>query len=1219
MAEQELEASVALTAEGAEAQLDKIIEAFGAVDSRLASILGKMDKLIDAFTSFGSATEKAISNTAAMQQAFTTTQQQAATVSAAVEKIGKAVESSGMGKSMTEQAETVSSAVKKAEQAVEGSGMSNAMKQEAQIAELARQACAGLAAEQEKVAESAARVKPAAVTGSQRPSMESQAINMAGALDSKLVYGSGSREKIASDNSTLLNSARALAAEFEKMGNTGSEAYQRLTTSINAFTGAEQRSEGGTGKTEKEIRSATAAMDSYVQKLDAIITKNELLTARGGVVSPGDIDRIKAMQMGLPAIQRAFESATGKKFDSSAYDDAIKRITELSQKNAVIRDLEKQVQSLTRSFESLSRSAQIRVGSGGVLSSTTIARAEDLSSRLGEVQDRLRAAGGTPTGADTSTRNQQIQDVAGASDRNREIEAISKAAEKAAQRVEKLQAQLNRLRDSRTTARANGRSVAGINTRINQVSQQLADARYEQAAYNTQLAALTNTSGSAANVMARIANAAVKASSAIRTAVNNIASFALRMSGLSYIGSKVAGTMRSLYRLFKYRLLRTFIADALKDLNACWVAAAKADSTFNTLMNNIRTSFANITAAVASALMPIINAFGPSAISVMNALANAIHNVGMALAALTGQKTYTRMTASVSNYATSLDSANKSAKELKNTLAGFDTFNILDDTSTTGGGSGGSGGSGGGTTYKAEKVDLDLSEGSIYKKLQNIGVEVQKLAKNISTIMSQVWQNLAKEFDFPIDPLDAVYAALVNINNFVASNSGTISDIITSIFLIVKDVADVLAIVVGDIIDFVGAFLGVDSAESTLEKVRDILSKIHEWLSQNKETAARFVEVLLGLYAFGKVVSLFSTFSGVLGGIAGVIGPAISGLLSAIGPALTGIFSTIGPALMGVLAQVGSMLIAGVTAIGNGILAVIGAICAAGPVAIVAAIALIGLALWKIFAPESFDNFFSGLKDKFVALGQNISEIWNGIKSVCSTIISVIFDFIQARFNAFLDFIKSYIEWIKTCISAIFNFIKSYIGYIKSCISAIFNFIKSYINYIKNCLSFFANFFTKTLPGAISAFVGKVKSLLGGLGEWIKNSTFYKVMAGIGDKVSGVVGKFTGGSSNSGQKVRKYASGGVVNTGQMFIAREAGPEMVGTIGGHTAVANNQQIVDGIASGVYSAVSQALRDSGDIGGGDVHVSVSIDPEKNYQSIVKRNKAQTRRTGGNPLLV
>ena len=38
----------------------------------------------------------------------------------------------------------------------------------------------------------------------------------------------------------------------------------------------------------------------------------------------------------------------------------------------------------------------------------------------------------------------------------------------------------------------------------------------------------------------------------------------------------------------------------------------------------------------------------------------------------------------------------------------------------------------------------------------------------------------------------------------------------------------------------------------------------------------------------------------------------------------------------------------------------------------------------------------------------------------------------------------------------------------------------------------------------------------------------------------------------------------------MFIAREAGPELVGTIGGQAAVANNDQIVEGIAAGVASA-------------------------------------------------
>ena len=52
--------------------------------------------------------------------------------------------------------------------------------------------------------------------------------------------------------------------------------------------------------------------------------------------------------------------------------------------------------------------------------------------------------------------------------------------------------------------------------------------------------------------------------------------------------------------------------------------------------------------------------------------------------------------------------------------------------------------------------------------------------------------------------------------------------------------------------------------------------------------------------------------------------------------------------------------------------------------------------------------------------------------------------------------------------------------------------------------------------------------------------------------------------------VSAYATGGYPTTGQMFIAREAGPEYVGTMGGHTAVANNDQIVAGISSGVASA-------------------------------------------------
>ena len=52
--------------------------------------------------------------------------------------------------------------------------------------------------------------------------------------------------------------------------------------------------------------------------------------------------------------------------------------------------------------------------------------------------------------------------------------------------------------------------------------------------------------------------------------------------------------------------------------------------------------------------------------------------------------------------------------------------------------------------------------------------------------------------------------------------------------------------------------------------------------------------------------------------------------------------------------------------------------------------------------------------------------------------------------------------------------------------------------------------------------------------------------------------------------IPKLADGGFVDEGQLFIAREAGAEMVGAIGRRTAVANNEQIVDGIAAGVSIA-------------------------------------------------
>lgn len=83
------------------------------------------------------------------------------------------------------------------------------------------------------------------------------------------------------------------------------------------------------------------------------------------------------------------------------------------------------------------------------------------------------------------------------------------------------------------------------------------------------------------------------------------------------------------------------------------------------------------------------------------------------------------------------------------------------------------------------------------------------------------------------------------------------------------------------------------------------------------------------------------------------------------------------------------------------------------------------------------------------------------------------------------------------------------------------------------------------------------------------------LLAGFNNATAGLSNlRLTSGFSGLSRfKPKAYAAGGFPDEGQLFIARERGAEMVGSIGSRTAVANNDQIVKGIASGVASANSE----------------------------------------------
>ena len=126
-----------------------------------------------------------------------------------------------------------------------------------------------------------------------------------------------------------------------------------------------------------------------------------------------------------------------------------------------------------------------------------------------------------------------------------------------------------------------------------------------------------------------------------------------------------------------------------------------------------------------------------------------------------------------------------------------------------------------------------------------------------------------------------------------------------------------------------------------------------------------------------------------------------------------------------------------------------------------------------------------------------------------------------------------------------------------------------------------------TISGVMSELSSWFDNTFGGLISWCQSAHAWlqDIIDGLGHIGGG--GGFLGGLFGGGVQAR--ASGGFVDEGQLFIAREAGAEMVGTIGGHTAVANNDQIVEGIRQGVFEAVMAANSN----GNNDVSVKVYLD--------------------------
>lgn len=153
------------------------------------------------------------------------------------------------------------------------------------------------------------------------------------------------------------------------------------------------------------------------------------------------------------------------------------------------------------------------------------------------------------------------------------------------------------------------------------------------------------------------------------------------------------------------------------------------------------------------------------------------------------------------------------------------------------------------------------------------------------------------------------------------------------------------------------------------------------------------------------------------------------------------------------------------------------------------------------------------------------------------------------------------------------------------------------------------------------------------LGKKIGSSILGGITSGLTGKVTGAISfgadfikglkkslnlEAGGGIFKNGkwQPITSYAVGGLPPVGQMFVARERGPELVGTINGSTAVMNNNQIVSSVASGVYQAVRSAMATNN---GGNQVYNIYLDKNNKIATYTLQQLQEMATTNGKPIRI
>lgn len=590
---------------------------------------------------------------------------------------------------------------------------------------------------------------------------------------------------------------------------------------------------------------------------------------------------------------------------------------------------------------------------------------------------------------------------------------------------------------------------------------------------------------------------------------------------LSAIGSQIKGLVKSLGRIALYRAVRSAIkgiSTACKEgVNNLVQYSAALNSTdaasANATMSEYASTLLQVKNSVGAAVMPALAALLPVINTIASAFITAANAVNQFFQALRGQTTFTKAKKNTVDYAKSLKTASGAAKELQKTLLGFDEINRLNDENK--GGGGGAAGADYSNMFEEAKVSEKAQKfAEVLTKIQEFVTSAYGILTSalgmfvIGAILTFSGANI-------LLGLGLMAAGAYLFAKEIAANWDEMTEK-------VKDTIEKIMIAVGAGVLVVGVILAFSGANIPLgiglmltgAAVLGAAAKL-DWERMKKQLQGTLGKILAAVSAGLLVLGCVLTFSG-----ANL--PLGIGLMIAGAAGLAGVVAVnwdyIKEQLQGVFGKI--------AVIGSTLLLAVGLVLVFTGVGLPLGIALIiaGITGYGAVTAANWDSVNAWLTkawEKIKRSAESVGKIAIGSALVFSGVGATVgLPMLADGYSS----IGKEVDW----------------NTIPDKIKGVFNDIKAW------------------WAVSIVPWISDAKASIASIFDFGSSTTLPATSNVVKPKFSHAVGRF--------------ASGGFVTSGDLFMAREAGPEFVGSIGGRTAVANNDQIVEAVSDGVYRAMA-----------------------------------------------